>query len=125
MATQCRNVVRCTQARWTTAKDKEKAIQKFQTNKKCFAFLLSLKAANVGINLTKATRVILVDQSWNPADDVQEVDDASPPTALHEIGTSIAELELSEGGGLSRQEQKDVQQAQKIGKETKSRNKHI
>jgi SNF2 family DNA or RNA helicase len=53
------------------AKDKEKAIQKFQTNKKCFAFLLSLKAANVGINLTKATRVILVDQSWNPADDLQ------------------------------------------------------
>jgi len=39
----------------------------------CSIFLLSIKAASVGINLTAATRVILFDQSWNPADDLQAI----------------------------------------------------
>jgi SNF2 family DNA or RNA helicase len=54
-----------------TAKDKEKAKYAFQNRSNCTVFLASLRAACVGINLTKATRVILVDQSWNPATDLQ------------------------------------------------------
>jgi SNF2 family DNA or RNA helicase len=36
-------------------------------------FFLSLKAGNLGINLTAATRTILLDTSWNPADDNQAI----------------------------------------------------
>ena len=52
---------------------KSKAIKKFQGDRRCCVFLLSTMAANVGINLTKATRVILVDTSWNPATDLQAI----------------------------------------------------
>ncbi|KZO94503.1 hypothetical protein CALVIDRAFT_556302 [Calocera viscosa TUFC12733] len=38
---------------------------------KCFVFLLSLKAGGVGLNLVGASRLILLDSSWNPANDLQ------------------------------------------------------
>lgn len=35
--------------------------------------LLSAKAAAIGINLTSANRVVLVDQDWNPLYDEQSI----------------------------------------------------
>lgn len=58
----------------TLSKDrKDEEMSRFKHQPGCSVFLLSLKAGNVGINLTSATRVILVDQSWNPADDLQAI----------------------------------------------------
>ncbi|GAU93564.1 hypothetical protein RvY_05489 [Ramazzottius varieornatus] len=46
-------------------------INKFNNDPKVTVFLLSIKAAGMGINLVSANRVILVDPSWNPTTDKQ------------------------------------------------------
>jgi SNF2 family DNA or RNA helicase len=48
-------------------RDRETPVQQFQTNSNITAFLISLKAGGVGLNLTAADRVILLDDWWNPA----------------------------------------------------------
>ncbi|QES90994.1 DEAD/DEAH box helicase [Rhizosphaericola mali] len=58
----------------TTAPDREKAIQNFQNNEECRVFLISLKAGGVGLNLTAADYVYLVDPWWNPAVEQQAID---------------------------------------------------
>ena len=58
----------------TSAPDREKAIQNFQTNEKCRVFLISLKAGGVGLNLTAADYVYIVDPWWNPAVEQQAID---------------------------------------------------
>src|SRR6478735_9040515 len=51
----------------TSAVDREKAIQRFQNEDNCRVFLISLKAGGVGLNLTAADYVYIVDPWWNPA----------------------------------------------------------
>ncbi|MCW3115902.1 MAG: box helicase-like protein [Segetibacter sp.] len=58
----------------TTAIDREKAIQGFQNNDSCRVFLISLKAGGVGLNLTAADYVYIVDPWWNPAVEQQAID---------------------------------------------------
>jgi non-specific serine/threonine protein kinase len=58
----------------TSAVDREKAIQNFQNNDKCRVFLISLKAGGVGLNLTAADYVYIVDPWWNPAVEQQAID---------------------------------------------------
>ena len=58
----------------TTATDREKAIQNFQNNEDCRVFLISLKAGGVGLNLTAADYVYIVDPWWNPAVEQQAID---------------------------------------------------
>jgi non-specific serine/threonine protein kinase len=58
----------------TSATDREKAIQNFQSNEKCRVFLISLKAGGVGLNLTAADYVYIVDPWWNPAVEQQAID---------------------------------------------------
>ena len=58
----------------TTAPEREKAIQNFQNNSECRVFLISLKAGGVGLNLTAADYVYLVDPWWNPAVEQQAID---------------------------------------------------
>ncbi len=58
----------------TSPGDREKAIQNFQNNEKCRVFLISLKAGGVGLNLTAADYVYIVDPWWNPAVEQQAID---------------------------------------------------
>lgn len=58
----------------TSATDREKAIQNFQHNDDCRVFLISLKAGGVGLNLTAADYVYIVDPWWNPAVEQQAID---------------------------------------------------
>lgn len=58
----------------TTAPDREKAIQSFQNDDTCRVFLISLKAGGVGLNLTAADYVYIVDPWWNPAVEQQAID---------------------------------------------------
>jgi superfamily II DNA/RNA helicase len=57
----------------TPAKDRQKLVNTFQKNK-IFCFLLSTRAAGVGLNLTAASNVIIFDCEWNPALDEQAQD---------------------------------------------------
>ncbi len=58
----------------TAAPDREKAIQAFQNDEETRVFLISLKAGGVGLNLTAADYVYIVDPWWNPAVEQQAID---------------------------------------------------
>jgi superfamily II DNA or RNA helicase len=58
----------------TSTTERERAIQNFQQNEDCRVFLISLKAGGVGLNLTAADYVYIVDPWWNPAVEQQAID---------------------------------------------------
>lgn len=58
----------------TAVGDREKAITRFQNDDNCRVFLISLKAGGVGLNLTAADYVYIVDPWWNPAVEQQAID---------------------------------------------------
>lgn len=58
----------------TSAPERERAIQRFQNDENCRVFLISLKAGGVGLNLTAADYVYIVDPWWNPAVEQQAID---------------------------------------------------
>jgi non-specific serine/threonine protein kinase len=58
----------------TSAPDREKAIQRFQQDDSVRVFLISLKAGGVGLNLTAADYVYIMDPWWNPAVEQQAID---------------------------------------------------
>ncbi len=47
-------------------KHREMEVQKFMSQPDCKVFLMSIKAGGVGLNLTKANYVIILDPWWNP-----------------------------------------------------------
>ena len=49
---------------------------KFNSDNSIFCFLISTKAGGVGLNLTGASRVVIFDPDWNPANDLQAQDRA-------------------------------------------------
>lgn len=57
----------------TTSKKRENAVKKFQTDDNCGVFLISLKAGGVGLNLTQADYVFILDPWWNPFIEEQAV----------------------------------------------------
>ncbi|MEX2513542.1 MAG: SNF2-related protein [Cyclobacteriaceae bacterium] len=61
-------------------KDRQGQVTAFQENPDIKIFLISLKAGGVGLNLTKAEYVFLLDPWWNPAVESQAIDRA------HRIG---------------------------------------
>ena len=61
-------------------KDRKAEVERFQNNHDTKVFLLSLKAGGVGLNLTSASYVFLLDPWWNPAAEAQAYDRA------HRIG---------------------------------------
>ncbi len=67
----------------TPVKQREKMVDRFQSGESS-VFLLSLKAAGTGLNLTRADHVIHYDRWWNPAVEEQATDRA------HRIGQTSA-----------------------------------
>ncbi|MFD9943387.1 DEAD/DEAH box helicase [Nonomuraea sp. NPDC059023] len=57
-------------------KARDRLVDRFQNDPEPMVFLLSLKAAGVGLNLTAASHVIHVDRWWNPAVENQATDRA-------------------------------------------------
>ncbi len=55
-------------------RDRADRVNHFQNNEQCRVFLMSLKAGGVGINLTEADYVYLIDPWWNPAVEQQAID---------------------------------------------------
>lgn len=63
-----------------SVKNRQAEVEKFQKEEDIRVFLISLKAGGVGLNLTSADYVFLLDPWWNPAAEAQAVDRA------HRIG---------------------------------------
>jgi len=63
-----------------STKDRQSQVERFQKDDNVNAFLISLKAGGLGLNLTNADYVFILDPWWNPAAEAQAVDRA------HRIG---------------------------------------
>ena len=61
-------------------RDRQAHVERFQNDPDCRLFLISLKAGGLGLNLTAAEYVFLLDPWWNPAVEAQAIDRA------HRIG---------------------------------------
>ncbi|HSG39740.1 MAG TPA: DEAD/DEAH box helicase, partial [Thermoanaerobaculia bacterium] len=61
-------------------RDRREKVEAFQSDSGCRLFLISLKAGGLGLNLTAADYVYLLDPWWNPAVEAQAIDRA------HRIG---------------------------------------
>jgi SNF2 family DNA or RNA helicase len=57
-----------------STKDRQAVVEHFKTDETCRIFLISLKAGGVGLNLTEAEYVFLLDPWWNPAIEAQAID---------------------------------------------------
>ena len=57
-------------------RDRERRVKRFQEDDECKVFLISLKAGGLGLNLTAADYVFLLDPWWNPAVEAQAIDRA-------------------------------------------------
>ena len=55
-------------------KERQEVVQAFQNDPNAAVFLLSLRAAGTGLNLTTASYVVLYDPWWNPAVEAQAID---------------------------------------------------
>jgi hypothetical protein len=55
-------------------RDRQLRVNRFQNDPDCLLFLISLKAGGVGLNLTAADYVFLLDPWWNPAVEAQAID---------------------------------------------------
>jgi superfamily II DNA or RNA helicase len=55
-------------------RDRASKVERFQNDAECLLFLISLKAGGVGLNLTAAEYVYLLDPWWNPAVEAQAID---------------------------------------------------
>ncbi len=55
-------------------RNRGEVVERFQTDPECNLFLISLKAGGLGLNLTAAGYVFLLDPWWNPAVEAQAID---------------------------------------------------
>ena len=55
-------------------RDRAARVKRFETDAGCGVFLISLKAGGLGLNLTAAEYVFLLDPWWNPAVEAQAMD---------------------------------------------------
>jgi len=55
-------------------RNRQEKVERFQNDPACKLFLISLKAGGLGLNLTAAEYVYLLDPWWNPAVEAQAID---------------------------------------------------
>lgn len=56
--------------------DRARTVADFNSSPTQFVFIISTKAGGVGLNITSANKVVVVDPNWNPAYDLQAQDRA-------------------------------------------------
>lgn len=56
--------------------DRSRTVDDFNSDAGQFVFLISTKAGGVGLNITSANKVVIVDPNWNPSYDLQAQDRA-------------------------------------------------
>lgn len=59
-----------------STKSRQQEVESFQENENLHVFLISLKAGGLGLNLTAADYVFILDPWWNPAVEAQAIDRA-------------------------------------------------
>jgi thymidine kinase len=74
LETECRQRNFGTHILTGQTKDRQEVVNAFQNDPNPAVFLLSLRAAGTGLNLTTASYVILYDPWWNPAVEAQAID---------------------------------------------------
>lgn len=85
-----------------SAKARKEAVQRFQSDGGATVFLVSLKAGGVGLNLTSAEYVFLLDPWWNPATEDQAIGRAhrigqrQPVTAYRILAAGTVEDKIAE-----------------------------
>ena len=57
-----------------STRNRQAEVEKFMNNDNIQIFLISIKAGNTGMNLTKAEYVYILDPWWNPAVEAQAID---------------------------------------------------
>lgn len=83
-------------------RQRQPKIDRFQNDPDCQLFLISLKAGGLGLNLTAADYVFLLDPWWNPAVEAQAIDRAHrmgqqrPVMAYRLIATDTVEEKIME-----------------------------
>ena len=93
--------------------DRESQVENFQNNPEIKMFLISLKAGGVGLNLTAADYVLILDPWWNPAAENQAISRA------HRIGQNkkvmvyrfITENSIEEKIHIIKKEKKEISDA--------------
>lgn len=63
----------CTLTGNTATDDRENSVKQFQNDDDTLFFFISLKAGGVGLNLTKASYIIILDPWWNPFAEKQAI----------------------------------------------------
>jgi superfamily II DNA or RNA helicase len=97
----------------TPAAERSRLVDAFQRGEGDF-FLISLKAGGMGLNLTAANYVILLDPWWNPAvenqaaDRVHRIGQKNPVTVYRLIASKTVEERVIELHGTKRQIAEDV-----------------
>ena len=85
----------------STTSQRKIAVDEFQSGKNDI-FFLSIKAGGVGLNLTQATEVLILDPWWNPAIEQQATDRAhrigqkAPVTVYRFVGQNTIEGKMRE-----------------------------
>jgi len=84
----------------TPGEERAKAVQRFQEDHSVQAFFMTLKAGGVGLNLTAADYVFILDPWWNPAVEAQAIARAHrigqqrPVTALRFLAKDTIEEKI-------------------------------